>query len=119
VKIGGLVNVFFVVFVIAGCIVYVLDVVVSFIVVYLYCVCALFVCNLCFLSVVLLYYCHRVKAQLQFNKIYILSNKNGAVATHDILSKHFSGGSRNIKSLKARKPLSGPKTENDPLEYDY
>jgi hypothetical protein len=72
VKIGGLVNVFFfvfvvvfVVFVVAGCIVYVLAVVGSFIVVFLYCVCALFVCNVCYLSVVLLYYCHRVKAQLR------------------------------------------------------
>jgi hypothetical protein len=73
VKIGGLVNVFVVVvFVVAGCTVYVLAVVVSFIVVFLYCVCALFVCNVCYLSVVLLYYCHWVKAQLQFNKyIYI------------------------------------------------
>jgi hypothetical protein len=52
--------------------VYVLAVVVSFIVVFLYCVCALFVCNVFYLSVVLLYYCHRVKAKLQFNKyIYI------------------------------------------------
>jgi hypothetical protein len=52
--------------------VYVSAVVVSFIVVFLYCVCALFMCNVCYLSVVLLYYCHRVKAQLQFNKyIYI------------------------------------------------
>jgi hypothetical protein len=59
---------FFVVFVVAGCIVHVLAVVVSYIVVFLYCVCALFVCNVCCLSVVLLYYCHRVKAQLQFNK---------------------------------------------------
>jgi hypothetical protein len=58
---------FVVVFVVAGCIVYVLAVVVSFIVVFLYCVCALFVCNVCYLSVVLLYYCNRVKAQLQFN----------------------------------------------------
>jgi hypothetical protein len=41
-KIGGLVNVF-VLFVVAGYIVYVLAVVVSFIVVFLYCVCALFV----------------------------------------------------------------------------
>jgi hypothetical protein len=57
----------FVVFVVAGCIVYVLAVVVSFIAVFLYCVCALFVCNVCYLSVVLLYYCHRFKAQLQFN----------------------------------------------------
>jgi hypothetical protein len=57
----------FVVFVVAVCIVYVLAVVVSFIIVFLYCVCALFVCNMCYLSVVL-YYCHRVKAQLQFNK---------------------------------------------------
>jgi hypothetical protein len=57
----------FVVFVVAGCIVYVLAVVVSFIVVFLYCVCALFVCNMYYLSVVLLYYCHRVKAQFQFN----------------------------------------------------
>jgi hypothetical protein len=47
--------------------VYVLSVLVSFIV-----VCALFVCNVCYLYVVLLYYCHRIKAQLQFNKyIYI------------------------------------------------
>jgi hypothetical protein len=62
----------FVVFVVTGCIVYVLAVVVSFIVVLLFCVCALFVCNVCYLSVVLLYYCHRAKAQLQFNKyIYI------------------------------------------------
>jgi hypothetical protein len=60
----------FAVFVVAGCIVYVLDVVVSFIVVFLYCVCALFVCTVCYLSVVLLYYCHRAEAQLQFN-IYI------------------------------------------------
>jgi hypothetical protein len=66
----------FVVFV-AECIVYVLAVVVSFIVVFLYCVCALFVCNLCYLSVVLLCYCHRVKAQLQFNKyIYIFGDKD-------------------------------------------
>jgi hypothetical protein len=42
VKIGGLVNAF-VVFVVTGCIVYVLAVVVSFIAVFLYCVCALFV----------------------------------------------------------------------------
>jgi hypothetical protein len=68
VKIGGLVNIFVVVFVVAGCIVYVLAVIVSFIVVFLYCVCALFVCNVCYLSVVLLHYCHWVKAQLQFNK---------------------------------------------------
>jgi hypothetical protein len=53
----------FVVFVVAGCIVYVLAVVVSFIVVF----CIVFVCSVCYLSVVLLYYCHRVKAQLQFN----------------------------------------------------
>jgi hypothetical protein len=46
----------------------VLAVVVSFIVVFLYCVCALFLCNVCYLDVVLLYYCHRVKAPLQFNK---------------------------------------------------
>jgi hypothetical protein len=51
---------FFVVFVVAGCIVYVFTVVVSFIVVFLYCVYALFVCNLCYLFVVLLYYCHQV-----------------------------------------------------------
>jgi hypothetical protein len=38
VKIGGLVNVF-VLFVVTGCIVYVLALVVSFIVVFLYCVC--------------------------------------------------------------------------------
>jgi hypothetical protein len=62
---------FFVVFVVAGCIVYVLVVVVSFIVVFVLC-CSLFVYNVCYLSVVLLYYCHWVKAQLQFNKyIYI------------------------------------------------
>jgi hypothetical protein len=70
VKIGGLVNVFvvvFVVFVVAGCIVYVLAIVVSFIVVFVLCLC-LFVCNVCYLSVVLLYYCHWVKVQLQFNK---------------------------------------------------
>jgi hypothetical protein len=59
---------FFVVFIVTGCIVYVLAVAVSFIVVFLYCICALFLCNVCYLSVVLLYYCHRVKAQLQFNK---------------------------------------------------
>jgi hypothetical protein len=35
--------------------------------------CSLFVCNVCYLSVVLLYYCHRVKAQLQFNKYICLS----------------------------------------------
>jgi hypothetical protein len=58
----------FVVFVVAGCIVYVLAVGVSFIVVFLYCVCAL--CVMCYLFVVLLYYCHRAKAQLQFN-IYV------------------------------------------------
>jgi hypothetical protein len=58
----------FVVFVVTGCFVYVLAVVVPFIVVFLYCVCDLFVCNVCYLSVVLLYYCHRVKAQLQFNR---------------------------------------------------
>jgi hypothetical protein len=63
---------FFVVFVVDGCIIYVLAVVVSFIVVFLYRVCALFACNVCYLSVVLLYYCHRAEAQLQFNKyIYI------------------------------------------------
>jgi hypothetical protein len=47
VKIGGLLNVFpfVVVFVVGGCIVYVLPVVVSFIVVILYCVCALNLCN--------------------------------------------------------------------------
>jgi hypothetical protein len=53
--------------------VYVLVVVVSFIVVFVLCY-SLFVCNVCYLSVVLLYYCHQVKAQLQFNKyisIYI------------------------------------------------
>jgi hypothetical protein len=62
----------FVVFVVAGCIVYVLALVVSFIVVFLYCVCALFVCNMCYLSVVLLYYCHWAEAQFQINKyIYI------------------------------------------------
>jgi hypothetical protein len=59
---------FIVVFVVAGCIVYVLAVLVSFIVVFLYCVCALNVCNLRYLSVLLLYYCHRAKAKLQFNK---------------------------------------------------
>jgi hypothetical protein len=59
---------FVVVFVVAVCIVYVLAVVVSFIVVFSYCVCALNVCNVCYLSVLLLYYCHRAKAQLQFNK---------------------------------------------------
>jgi hypothetical protein len=49
-----------------------LAVVVYFIVVFLYCVCVLFVCNVCYLSVLLLYYCHRAKAQVQFNKyIYI------------------------------------------------
>jgi hypothetical protein len=32
---------------------------------------ALNVCNVCYLSVQLLYYCHRAKAQLQFN-IYIV-----------------------------------------------
>jgi hypothetical protein len=53
----------------------VLAIVVSFIVVFLYCVCALFVCNVCYLSVVLLYYCHRVKAQFQFNK-YIYKCEN-------------------------------------------
>jgi hypothetical protein len=41
---------FVVVFVVAGCNVYVLAVVVSFIVVFLYWVCALFMCNLCYLS---------------------------------------------------------------------
>jgi hypothetical protein len=52
----------FVVFVVAGGIVYVLAVVLSFIVVFLYCVCALVVCNVYYLSVVLLYYCHRPEA---------------------------------------------------------
>jgi hypothetical protein len=83
VKIGGLVNVFpFVVFVVAGCIVYVLAVVVSFIVVFF----VLFVCNICYLSVVLLYYCHRVKAKLQFNiYIYILFASNDlAVAQRQV-----------------------------------
>jgi hypothetical protein len=61
---------FVVVFVVAGCIVYVLAVVLSFIVVFLYCVCTLNMCNVCYLYVLLLYYCHRAKAQLQFN-IYI------------------------------------------------
>jgi hypothetical protein len=36
-----------------------------------YCVFVLFVCNMCYLSVVLLYYCLRVKAELQFNNIYV------------------------------------------------
>jgi hypothetical protein len=67
------------VFVLAGCIVYVLAVVVSFIVVFLYCICAL--CNVCYLSVVLLYYCHRVKAQLQFNK-YVIYNKDKNTHNH-------------------------------------
>jgi hypothetical protein len=58
--------VIFVVFVVAGFIVYMLVVVVSFIVVF--CIVLFFVCNVCYLSVVLLYYCHWVKAQLQFNK---------------------------------------------------
>jgi hypothetical protein len=66
----------FVVFVVAGFIVYVLAVVVSFIVVFLYCVCASNVCNVCYLSVLLLYYCHRAKVQLQFN-IYINSSTSG------------------------------------------
>jgi hypothetical protein len=45
----------------------------------LYYVCALFVCNMCYLSVVFLYYCHRVKAQLQFNKyIYIYFPRGSA-----------------------------------------
>jgi hypothetical protein len=43
---------FVVVFVAAGCIVFVLAVVVSYTVVFLYCVCALNVCNVCYLSVV-------------------------------------------------------------------
>jgi hypothetical protein len=52
---------------------YVLAVVVSFLVVFLLC---LFVCNVCHFSVVLLYYCHRVKAQLQFNKyMYVCKSK--------------------------------------------
>jgi hypothetical protein len=58
---------FVVVFVVAGCIVYMLAVVVSFILVFLYCVCAWNVCNVCYLCVLLLYYCHRAKTQLQFN----------------------------------------------------
>jgi hypothetical protein len=63
---------FCVVILVAVPIVYMLAVVLSIIVVFLYCVCALNVCNVCYLSVVLLYYCHRAKAQLQFNKyIYI------------------------------------------------
>jgi hypothetical protein len=50
----------FVVFVEAGCIVYVS------------CNSGCALCVICYLSVVSLYYCHRVKAQLQFNKyIYI------------------------------------------------
>jgi hypothetical protein len=57
--------------------VYVLAVVVSFIVVFLYCDRALFVCNVCYLSVVLLYYCHRVKAQLQFNKYIVTYTRCG------------------------------------------
>jgi hypothetical protein len=53
---GPVFVVVFVVFVVSGCIVYVLAVVVSFIVVFLYCVCALFVCNVllvCFIVVLL------------------------------------------------------------------
>jgi hypothetical protein len=72
VKIGGFVNVF-VVFVIAGCIVYVSC---SNVIYCCFVLCSLFVCNVCYLSVVLLYYCDRVKAQLQFNiyiYIYILN----------------------------------------------
>jgi hypothetical protein len=75
VKICVLGNVFVVfvvvvfVFVVAGCIVYVLVLVISFIFVFYI---VFFVCNVCYFSVVLLYYCHRVKAQLQYNKyIYI------------------------------------------------
>jgi hypothetical protein len=73
----------FVVFVVAGCIAYVLAVVVSFIVVFLYCVVvfmycvtALFVCNVCYLSIVLLYYCHRAEVQLQFNKYIYNTNRS-------------------------------------------
>jgi hypothetical protein len=66
------------------CIVYVLAVVLSFIVVFLYCVFALFVCNVCYLSVVLLYYCHRAKAQLQFNRyIYIYIYINNAMQSFE------------------------------------
>jgi hypothetical protein len=70
----------------------VLVIVVSFIVLFLYCVCALFVCNLCHLSVVLLYYCHRVKALLQFNKyIYILKYLATAFQQHILLITEGDG----------------------------
>jgi hypothetical protein len=83
---------FGVVFVVGGCIVYVLAVVVSFIVVFLYCVCALNVCNVCYLSVLLLYYCHRNKAQLQFNKcIYLpLISSSSSSSSSCTLSPNFS-----------------------------
>jgi hypothetical protein len=69
VKIEGLV--FFVVFVVTGCIVYVLAIVVSFIVVFWYCVCALFVCNVCYFSVVLLYYCYELNPNRTLTNIYM------------------------------------------------
>jgi hypothetical protein len=71
VKIGGLVNVF-VVFVLAGYIVYMLSVVVSFIVVFLFCVCALLVC----ICVTCLLYCCTTATGLKPNcsltNIYIV-----------------------------------------------
>jgi hypothetical protein len=71
VKIGGLVNVFVVFVVVFICCSWMYCLCVSCSSVIYCCVfvlCLCFVCNLCYLSVVLLYYCHRVKAQLQFNK---------------------------------------------------
>jgi hypothetical protein len=72
VKIGGLVNVFFAVFVVAECIVYVLAVVMSFIVVFLYCV-------FCVICVTCLLYCCTTATGLKPNcsltniYIYILT----------------------------------------------
>jgi hypothetical protein len=73
VKIGDLV-IFLaaIVFVVAGCIVYMLAVVVSFIIVLLYCVCALFVCNLRYLSVVLFTTAIGLKPNCSFTNIYYI-----------------------------------------------
>jgi hypothetical protein len=100
----------FVVFVVAGCIVYVLAVVVSFIVVFLYCVCALFVCNVRYLSVVLLYYCHRVKAQLQFNiYLYIYIYKAGWVGgfIHIRIMPSFTSSNEHAIQISAKQLCSG------------
>jgi hypothetical protein len=82
------------IFVVAGCIAYVLAVVMSFSVVFLYCVCAFNACNVCCLSVLLLYYSHRAKAQLKFNiytytYIYIYSYSEPVMLTPNAKRIHL------------------------------